>query len=414
MGTVTVPTLRAAITKGREMNTHWVADFAELRLADAPEYGGKSANLGEMTGAGFPVPPGFSVGQSAYLAAMDAAGVRTRLHDRRVPEEGLSEADLMSLAAELSGTVAAVEMPPRLREDILAHYRSLGSDVPVAVRSSAPAEDAGDTSFAGIHESYTDVVGEESVLEAVRDCWCSLWTPRAMTYRAVTGYDDEPSIAVVVQKMVRSDTSGVAFTADPRTSQVDRVVIEAAFGLGEVVVGGKVEPDTYVVSKADLRILAVHVGRKVARIVAGRTADGLVPVPEAEQLNRVLDDDQVRQVARLAVMSEQHYGLPQDTEFAFEDGELYIVQTRPITTLDTDAAHADAPGGTGGTGDDGDMGGADRLRPRRGAGHRDRDREGPDGAGGRGEPGRRRDPGGDDDRPRLVADPPARRRDRHR
>ncbi|UVE96708.1 phosphoenolpyruvate synthase [Dietzia sp. B32] len=333
------------------MNTRWVADFAELRLADAPEYGGKSANLGEMTGAGFPVPPGFSVGQSAYLAAMDAAGVRTRLHDRRVPEEGLSEADLMSLAAELSGTVAAVEMPPRLREDILAHYRSLGSDVPVAVRSSAPAEDAGDTSFAGIHESYTDVVGEESVLEAVRDCWCSLWTPRAMTYRAVTGYDDEPSIAVVVQKMVRSDTSGVAFTADPRTSQVDRVVIEAAFGLGEVVVGGKVEPDTYVVSKADLRILAVHVGRKVARIVAGRTADGLVPVPEAEQLNRVLDDDQVRQVARLAVMSEQHYGLPQDTEFAFEDGELYIVQTRPITTLDTDAAHADAPVGTGGAGD---------------------------------------------------------------
>ncbi|MDV3354177.1 phosphoenolpyruvate synthase [Dietzia maris] len=329
------------------MDARWVADFAELRLSAAPEYGGKSANLGEMTGAGFPVPPGFSVGQSAYLTAMESAGVRSRLYDGRVPEEGMSEAELMSLAAELSSTVAGVEMPSRLREEVVAHYRSLGPDVPVAVRSSAPAEDAGDTSFAGIHESYTDVVGEEAVLKAVQDCWCSLWTPRAMTYRAVSGYDDEPSIAVVVQKMVRSDTSGVAFTADPRTSQVDRVVIEAAFGLGEVVVGGKVEPDTYVVSKSDLHILTVHVGRKVSRIVAGRTADGLVPVPEAEQLDRVLDDDQVRRVARLAVMSEQHYGEPQDTEFAFEDGELYIVQTRPITTLDADAAHAEDAAGAG-------------------------------------------------------------------
>ncbi|MCZ4655339.1 phosphoenolpyruvate synthase [Dietzia kunjamensis] len=334
------------------MDARWVADFSELRLADAPEYGGKSANLGEMTGAGFPVPPGFSVGQSAYLAAMETAGVRSRLYDGRVPADGTSEAELMSLAAEFGGTVAGVEMPARLREDIVAHYRSLGSDVPVAVRSSAPAEDAGDTSFAGIHESYTDVVGEEAVLEAVRDCWCSLWTPRAMTYRAVSGYDDEPSIAVVVQKMVRSDTSGVAFTADPRTSQVDRVVIEAAFGLGEVVVGGKVEPDTYVVSKADLNLLTVHVGRKVARIVAGRTVDGLVPIPEAEQLDRVLDDDQVRRVARLAVMSEQHYGVPQDTEFAFEDGELYIVQTRPITTLDAEAGRAGDPGTAGTTGDE--------------------------------------------------------------
>src|SRR5699024_11007878 len=122
-------------------------------------------------GAGFPVPPGFSVGQSAYLAAMDAAGVRHRLYDHRVAEEGVSEAELMTLAADLGGTVGGVEIPPRLRDDIVARYRSLGSDVPVAVRSSAPAEDAGDTSFAGIHESYTDVVGVEAVLAAVRDCW---------------------------------------------------------------------------------------------------------------------------------------------------------------------------------------------------------------------------------------------------
>ena len=329
------------------MNTEWVTTFDDLRLDDAPEYGGKSANLGEMTGAGFPVPPGFSIGQSAYLEAMDVGGVRDRLHAERVPEEGLTEAELIARSDDLSRTVAEVEMPTRLRESILEHYRALGPDVPVAVRSSAPAEDAGDTSFAGIHESYTDVIGGDALLDAVRRCWCSLWSPRAMTYRAVSGYLDEPSIAVVVQRMVRSDTSGVAFTADPRTSQTDRVVIEAAYGLGEVVVGGKVEPDTYVVAKSDQQILTAHVGRKVSRIIAGRTDDGLVPVPEEMQTARVLDDEQVRAVARLAMASEEHYGTPQDTEFAFEDGELFIVQTRPITTLS-----ADAPGGGSSASDD--------------------------------------------------------------
>ncbi|HMT49106.1 phosphoenolpyruvate synthase [Dietzia sp. UBA5065] len=328
------------------MNTEWVTNFDELRLEDAPEYGGKSANLGEMTGAGFPVPPGFSVGQSAYLDAMDTGGVRARLYAERVPEEGLTEAELMARSEDLTRTVAEVEMPPRLREAILEHYRGLGADVPVAVRSSAPAEDAGDTSFAGIHESYTDVIGSDALIDAVRKCWCSLWSPRAMTYRAVSGYHDEPSIAVVVQRMVRSDTSGVAFTADPRTSQIDRVVIEAAYGLGEVVVGGKVEPDTYVVAKSDLDILTAHVGRKVSRIIAGKTEDGLVPVPEELQTERVLDDQQVRAVARLAMASEAHYGKPQDTEFAIEDGELFIVQTRPITTLTADAT----AGGAGGDG----------------------------------------------------------------
>jgi len=327
------------------MSDMWVTDFDDLRLDDAPEYGGKSANLGEMTGAGFPVPPGFAIGQSAYLAAMDSGGVRDRLHEKRVPEDGLTEAQLIARSEELTEAVAAVEMPEELREAILAHYRRLGTDVPVAVRSSAPAEDAADTSFAGIHESFTDVVGADALLEAVHKCWCSLWSPRAMTYRGVAEYHDEPSIAVVVQKMVRSDTSGVAFTADPRTSQTDRVVIEAAFGLGEVVVGGKVEPDTYVVSKATGEILSAHVGRKVAQIVAGRTDDGLVPVPEDEQLDRVLTDDQVRAVAELAVTSEKHYDRQQDTEFAFEDGRLYIVQTRPITTLDEGAEGGDAGAG---------------------------------------------------------------------
>ncbi|PAY23373.1 phosphoenolpyruvate synthase [Dietzia natronolimnaea] len=334
------------------MSARQVVTFDDLRLDDSPEYGGKSANLGEMTGAGLAVPPGFAIGQSAYLEAMDAGGVRARLHADRVPEEGLTEAELMARSAELTRTVADVDMPVPLRESVLEHYRALGHDVPVAVRSSAPAEDAGDTSFAGIHESYTDVVGEDALLDAVRKCWCSLWSPRAMTYRAVSGYDEEPSIAVVVQRMVRSDTSGVAFTADPRTSRTDRVVIEAAFGLGEVVVGGKVEPDTYVVDKSDLGVLSAHVGRKLTRIIAGRTDDGLVPVPEEMQTTRVLDDEQVRAVARQAMASEAHYGTPQDTEFAFEDGELYLVQTRPITTL-VDRA----PDGDRGASGDGRSGG---------------------------------------------------------
>lgn len=316
----------------------WVTPIDQIGLEDAASVGGKAANLGELTRSGFPVPPGFAVAAQAYLDAMAAAGIREELHARRVPEPGTDDAALTRAAQELRALVRGVPIPEPLRTEIVCAYRDLGDSVAVAVRSSAPAEDAADTSFAGIHESFTDVVGEAALLEAVRECWASLWSERALTYRSVQGYDDEPSIAVAVQVMVPSEQSGIAFTADPRTGDRDRIVVEAARGLGEVVVGGQVEPDTYVLAKDDRRVLETHVGVQNFQIVAGSGGDTQVDIPAEERTRRALDDSQLARVAELAAAVEKHYGVPQDLEFALADNHLWIVQTRPITTLDRSPA----------------------------------------------------------------------------
>ncbi|GES38231.1 phosphoenolpyruvate synthase [Rhodococcus aetherivorans] len=326
---------------GATMATHtvWVRPIGEVGAEDAPTVGGKSANLGEMTRAGFPVPPAFAITTAAYLDSMAAAGVRDRLRAEAVPASDIDDATLIRTSAELAALVTGAAVPDEIRADIVAAYEKLGVDVPVAVRSSAPAEDAADTSFAGIHESYTNIAGADAVVRAVQACWASLWSERARTYRGLRGVTDEPSIAVVVQVMVRSEASGVAFTADPRTGELDRIVVEAALGLGEVVVGGQVEPDTYVVAKDGFAVLDVHLGHQEFQIASTDTGDSRVAVDSSRQ-TRVLDEEQLEKVARLAAGVEQHYGRPQDLEFAFAEGELWIVQTRPITTLGMPGAAA--------------------------------------------------------------------------
>lgn len=328
----------------------WVRPIAEVGAADAPTVGGKSANLGELTRAGFPVPPAFAVTTDAYLDAMQAAGVRAHLAAEAVPAADIDDATLIRTSAELAALVTDSTVPAGMRAAIVSAYESLGPDVPVAVRSSAPAEDASDTSFAGIHESYTNIIGADAVIRAVQACWASLWSERARTYRGLRGVTDEPSIAVVVQVMVKSESSGVAFTADPRTGELDRIVVEAALGLGEVVVGGQVEPDTYVVAKDGFEVLDVHLGHQEFRITSTDSGDSRVAVDPARR-TRVLDDDQLGRVARLAAGVEQHYGRPQDLEFAFANDELWIVQTRPITTLDKPAAAGNATAGPSGNGE---------------------------------------------------------------
>lgn len=302
-----------------------VTQLDQVTLQDSPLVGGKAANLGELTRARFPVPPGFVVSATAYLEALDAAGLRESV--RAATAAGQSPESTSDLVRGLS-------IPEPLRDEIVEAYRLLGESVPVAVRSSAPAEDGLDMSFAGIHESYTNVTGTDAVLDAVRNCWVSLWSDRAIAYRDVHGLDDEPSIAVIVQAMVPADRSGVAFTADPRTGDRDRIVIEAALGQGEVVVGGQVEPDMYVVAKQDFRLTDVRLGSQGFEITAGTDGDTRVDLPTGSLHERVLDDNQVRQVASLAAAAENHYGRPQDIEYAFVKGHLWIVQSRPITTLD--------------------------------------------------------------------------------
>ncbi|WP_400998726.1 phosphoenolpyruvate synthase [Agromyces sp. GXQ0307] len=313
-----------------------VSRFEEVRLGDAPTVGGKGANLGEMTSAGLPIPPGFVVTAEAYLRAVSAAGVRAELLERfRAAAETVNDpAALAAAAAALRETVGTVAVPDDVRAAILDEYHRLGDRLPVAVRSSATSEDAEGTSFAGMHETYNNVLGDEDLIARVRDCWASLYGDRVISYRASQGMDEEPELAVVVQTQIPSDRSGVMFTVDPSTGARDRLVIEAALGLGEVVVSGAVEPDTYVVAKDGPRLISVRVGRQTHRLVPG--SGGTVEREELgpEQADgRVLSDEEVLEVAALGLRVEAHYGEPQDTEWAYSRGRLWMLQSRPVTTL---------------------------------------------------------------------------------
>jgi len=314
--------------------------FSELSLEDVAVAGGKGTNLAELTRAGLPVPPGFVVTAQAYLAAMDAAGVRARLLDRARTVNPGDPAALDAASAELRESVLRAGMPEGTRRAIADAYRALGAGR-VAVRSSATMEDTAGFSFAGMNETYTNIEGEEAVCDAVERCWASMWGRRVVAYRAAQGITGEPAIAVIVQRMVDSETSGVMFTADPAGGARDRLVIEAAFGLGEVVVSGQVEPDTYVVDKGGPSVIGARIGVKTHRITRG--ADGAERrvdlAPEAGR-RRVLTDEQILQVARQGVAIEEHYGAPQDVEWAFAGGELHILQSRPITTLPPKATRA--------------------------------------------------------------------------
>lgn len=231
--------------------SRFVAWFDELGKADTATAGGKGANLGELTRAGAPVPPGFVVTAAGYLSAMEQGGVRDQL--RATFDQARAAADdptvLSELSERLRSLVRKAGVPAGVRDEVLAAYRRLGADVAVAVRSSATAEDTAGTSFAGMHQTFANVVSDQAVLERLVDCWTSLYGERVIAYRASQGLAEEPAIAVVVQRLVDSERAGVLFSADPSTGDTGRVVVEAAFGLGEVVVSGQVEPDTYVLSK---------------------------------------------------------------------------------------------------------------------------------------------------------------------
>jgi pyruvate, water dikinase len=320
-----------------------IAWFDELSQSDIPTAGGKGANLGELTAAGLPVPPGFVITGAGYLAAMDEAEVRDELR-RRFDQARLQADDPEALAeasVELKALVQKAGIPSSLKAQLSGAYERLGSGTSVAVRSSATAEDTAGTSFAGMHETFLNVVGDDALAERVLDCWSSLFGERVIAYRASQGLTEEPVIAVVVQQLVDPDVAGVMFTVDPSTGARDHLVIEAAPGLGEVVVSGAVEPDTYVVSRDGFRVLDARVGYKTHKLVsgAGGTVERLEFDADAAQ-KRVLTDDEVIRVARMGALVEEHYGSPQDIEWAYAGGELFMLQSRPVTTLvDVDHPH---------------------------------------------------------------------------
>jgi len=319
-----------------ESPMRYVEDIAKLGMADAEEAGGKGANMGEMVAAGLPVPPGFVVLRDSYLNSMRAGGVADELNaaHREAMPAALEPGRLGPMCAAMKALVLKAGMADEVRERVLAAYRAMGPDCFVAVRSSATGEDGADASFAGMNETFTNVRGESELIEAVQNCWASLFGPRVVAYRASRGFTADPAMAVVVQLMIASERSGVAFTADPTTDATDRVVVEGAFGQGEVVVSGSVEPDTYVVAKGSGEILSRRTGYKSFKIIRGDDGRDLrVDLGDAQAQARVLSDDEVRVIADIAVRSERHAGCPQDTEWAIAGGMTYIVQTRPITTL---------------------------------------------------------------------------------
>ena len=308
--------------------------FRDLRRDDTPIAGGKGANLGELTAAGFPVPSGFVVAADAYLDAMDAAGVRALLRDEAAAADVDDPTALEAASARLRALVVGAGMPAATRDEVLVAYHALGADPKVAVRSSATSEDTAATSFAGMNETFTNVAGDDALIARIVGCWASAFGPRVVAYRAVQGVAVEPAIAVVVQEMVDSERSGVMFSVDPATGDRSRIVIEAALGLGEVVVSGAVEPDTYVVAKDGPHLVSTRVGHQRFMIRQGANGeDEQIDLDDATGARRVLSDDEVLELARLGARVEGHYGEPQDMEWAYRGSDLYLLQSRPITTL---------------------------------------------------------------------------------
>jgi pyruvate,water dikinase len=323
-----------------------------VTLADEESLGGKAANLGELAAAGFPVPPGFALTAAAYRRAIAAAGLADELRDGVAATDPDDTAALAATSQRLRDRIVAAGMPDDLRDEVGAAYRELvGSGGPaegarVAVRSSAVGEDSSGASYAGMNASFTNVADEDDLIARVVDCWASGHGGRALAYRASNDADAEVAVAVVVQAMVSSARSGVAFSVDPTGTRPDVTVLEAALGLGEVVVGGLVEPDTYVVDRERREIVSDRRGHQDFMIDSGPDGDRQVDLDDEAADARVLTEDEVLAVADIARRIEEHYGQPQDIEFAFDaDAELFIVQSRPITTLGTGS---DGSAGTGG------------------------------------------------------------------
>ncbi|MBY0442608.1 MAG: phosphoenolpyruvate synthase [Mycobacteriaceae bacterium] len=327
--------------------TSYASDISTLRISDAQEAGGKGANMGELIAAGLPVPPGFVLLGNSFLASMQSAGVDTEL--RALHREALIQVDnaarLAELCQRMQQLVSKAGLSNDVRDQLLDYYRKLGSDCFVAVRSSAIGEDGRSASFAGMNRTVTNVKGEDDLVDAVTQCWASLFSPRVITYRASRGIVTEPAMAVVIQIMIAAERSGVAFTADPSTGERGHVVVEAAIGLGEVVVSGKVQPDTYVIDKNTCEVLEAKIGYQTFKIERGPTGhDVIVDLDPGQAQARVLDDAALRRIAELAIAVEAHHHCPQDIEWAMADGKIWLVQARPITTLDDDAAETSDSG----------------------------------------------------------------------
>ena len=319
--------------------------FNEVGKKDVSTVGGKGANLGEMTQADIPVPPGFIVTADAYFDFLEKSEIKDEISNRLQTLDPSNSKQLQQVAAEIKQLILDITMPPELAKEIEQAYTQMGGGL-VAVRSSATAEDLPEASFAGQQRTFLNVQGEKEVVTAVQGCWASLFEPRAIFYRHHQGFDHfKVGIAVPVQKMIQSQASGVMFTLEPVTSDSDKVVIEAVFGLGEAIVSGEITPDLYVVDKDSLKIISKKTANQESQLIKNPTVGAKetniwAPLPAPTQSQQKLTDSEIIKLAWLGKQIENHYRFPQDIEWAKEDNKIYIVQTRPVTTI-KEAAEAE-------------------------------------------------------------------------
>jgi pyruvate,water dikinase len=322
--------------------------FGEICREDVATAGGKGANLGDMVRAGLPVPPGFVICAQVYRKVAENCGLDARI-DTLLAELDYSSAEQLRKAEEeIRGLFADVPINGELRAAILERYRGMGADretsaderrltdVRVAVRSSATAEDLAGASFAGQQETILNVTGADNLLDAVLQCWSSLYTCQAIFYRHQRGFGGtQVSMAVVIQQMVDAEKSGVIFTVDPVTRNRFNMVIEAVWGLGEGIVSGALTPDHYKVDRETCEVIHEFVPRKPFMYTRGSGCHGVVKseVPSARVSARVLTDAELRELVDLGNRIEEHFGCPQDIEWGIEGGRIYLLQSRPITCL---------------------------------------------------------------------------------
>ena len=317
----------------------YVKKFEELSKSDIGIAGGKGANLGELTQAGIPVPPGFVVTAQAYKYFMDEAGINDQVMEILDAIDINDTKALQAAAEEIKTIIIESPIPDDLVLFIREYYNELcqrvgEDDTDVAIRSSATAEDLPEASFAGQQDTFLHVSGDDEVIEYIRKCWASLFEARAIFYREENDFEhSKVYIAVVVQKMANADKAGVMFTVNPSTGE-EIALIEGSWGLGESVVSGDVTPDNYQVDKKDNEIINVTISDKKVMYTNDENGTSVkVDVPEEKRKERVLSDDELIELTEMGKRVQAHYGEPMDTEWAFEKDMLFLLQARPITTL---------------------------------------------------------------------------------
>lgn len=312
----------------------YVIPFGKIGIGDVPIVGGKNASLGELTRIGIPVPPGFALSVLFYREFLSQSGLSSYIHDHL---ENLNVSDveeLQKVGSKIRARIVGTEFPTHLEEAIREGYLALsgGAALPVAVRSSATAEDSEDASFAGQQDTYLNVTGEERVLECAKKCIASLFTDRAISYRVKKGFDHmDIGLSVGIQKMVNSEASGVIFTIDPDSGNENVIVIDSSWGLGESVVSGKVIPDKFFIYKKNGRIIGRKLGQKEVYAKYHSTGTVFVNTPLKRRAEFSLTEEKLKALAEYARKIEDHYRKRMDIEWAVEGDEIYILQARPET-----------------------------------------------------------------------------------